>query len=68
MHWLFLQQQEQTQQVLRSSTFYDFVPHQERPHSFQTCRDIDGLQDAGLLDQGSTLHCSISLCPTESYD
>lgn len=48
MGWLFLLRQEQAR-ALGSSTFYDFVPHREGPHSFQACRDIDGLQDAGLL-------------------
>ena len=48
MSWLFLLRQEQAQ-ALGSSAFYDFVPHKEGPHSFQACRDIDGLQDADLL-------------------
>ena len=48
MGWLFLLRQEQPQ-ALGSSTFYDFVPHRSGPHSFQVCRDIEGLQEAGLL-------------------
>jgi len=48
MRWLFLLRQEQPQ-ALRVSTFYDFVPHKEGPHSFQVCRDVKGLQEAGLL-------------------
>ena len=48
MGWLFLLRQEQPQ-AWGSSAFYDFVPHQEGPHSFQVCHDIKGLQEAGLL-------------------
>ena len=48
MGWLFLLRQEQPQ-ALGSSTFYDFVPHRLGPHSFQVCRDVEGLQEAGLL-------------------
>ena len=51
MIWLFLLLREQAQ-ALGSSTFYDFVPHKGGPHSFQACRDIDGLQSAGLVTRG----------------
>ncbi|SAY39446.1 DUF488 domain-containing protein, partial [Candidatus Synechococcus spongiarum] len=59
MDWLFLLRQEQPQ-ALGSSAFYDFVPHRSGPRSFQVCRDVEGLQEAGLLTGDHRDHLSVA--------
>jgi len=59
MGWLFLLRQEQPQ-ALGSSTFYDFVSHRSGPHSFQVCRDVEGLQEAGWLTGDHRDHLSVA--------
>jgi hypothetical protein len=51
MQWLFLLREEQSE-ALGASTFYEFVPYEFGPFSFQADRDIAGFEGAGLLKAG----------------
>jgi uncharacterized protein (DUF488 family) len=51
MKWLFLMREEQSEALGRSA-FYEFVPYNFGPFSFQAYRDIAALEHAGLLKDG----------------